>query len=283
MPARIFSSQELQSRINAAATLLEDLSECFNTLASGNLEDIKLSSVTTAVLGTFDLSKPAADVSRDMDLFQGGVRMEEANLLLEAAEQAQRRIRLLLKTPRESYGLSVLGDDGTFDDIKPAVEADKQQAHEHYVPYATALAGQLTKVADVLARRDAVVQEGSRLNSIFNRALSDTETRQFYAGYADMSYDTLQDFAENTSDLADTHINIAHICMSRMSLMMAQLWLEKKLNKSDADTAALTRSIAEVRTRANNHLNGWDSRGVAVFGAWQYENIGQILALRLNP
>ncbi len=289
--------QALHTRIDTATRLHHGLVACFNALAEGRYDDQRLRNLVAATLQSNGLqaAMPLQQILDGIEPLHTGMIVEEARLLTQSSEEAQLRMRLLLKSPRAVYGLSDLGDDDLFAPFAPVVANEITHLHAAYVPYAHQTSENFMKAAArypsghifeadmdaIESRRACVAQEYVKLrDGMVQGEMSIGQLEAFYRPYRDMTFQPAQDYALNTTQLCDTHITIANTNMARLGLRITQAYLILTNSvgahalatdgafKADFDTKYQETANGFQRTAL--HLDGGTVTDGPIYGASQY-------------
>lgn len=233
---------DIETRFATASSFYGRLAACFTALAEKRYRHPELVVLVESSLLSHGLSisMPLQDVLDGIEPVHTGMIVHEAGLLTTSSEQAQRRMRLLMRSPRAVYGFSELGEDDLFAPHAQDVADEITNLHVAYVPYAhqTAenfLAAAITypsgpslkPVMDTIEdRRGRVAKEYVKLQDGMMRGeMSIGAFEAFYSSYTDMSHQPQKDYAENTLHLAASHLDIAETSLSRLGLRIAQAYL----------------------------------------------------------
>lgn len=292
----------LEKRIDDAASLHHGLVPCFNALAENRYTDLRLQRLVNATLNAHGLhaALPLQQILDSIEPIHTGMVVEEARLMTQASEEAQLRMRLLLRSPRAVYGLSELGDDDLFAPYAPIVAGEITRLHAAEVPYMHQVAANFLKAAEsypsapalkpvidgIEARRGQVALEYVKLQNGMNQgAMSIGELDTFYRPYTDMTYHPARDYAENTLRLSETHLQIAETNMARIGLRITQSYLTltsgagrhalatDPVFKADFDTKF--QETANAFQRNDLHLEFGTVTDGAVYGARAYLKLAQ--------
>ncbi|NBX65557.1 MAG: hypothetical protein EBQ96_01000 [Proteobacteria bacterium] len=232
----------IEARFATSLGFYGRLVACFNALAERRYDDPALLALVKTSLQSNGLSAamPLADILNGAEPVHTTLVVQEAALLTQSSEQAQRRMRILMKSPRAALGYSELGEDDLFAPHAQAVANEITNLHVAYVPYAHQTAANFLSAAQTYPtgpslkptidsledRRGRVAQEYVKLRDGMTRGeMSIGEVQAFYRDYPDMTYLPDRDYAKNTLDLCDTHVSIAETSLARLGLRIAQAYL----------------------------------------------------------
>lgn len=287
----------LENRIESAQALLDGLHACFNALAQQQFNDPKLKGVIEATLQSNGL-RDDMSIQTMLDALEPlytKMILEEARLIVQGCEQGQRRMRLLMRSPRTINGLEEMGDDDRFAAFVPYVAHEITRLDIAEVPFglqtseaflqAAATRPSAPSLKSVFAhvgqRRAAVVAEQAKLRhgmTLGEMSIADFE--RFYRGYRDMSFDAARDFAENTVQLCDTQATIAEITLGRLNLLVLQAYVILSRDEGRRAMAQDPRLQAELQTkieemsgsrdRAKLYLDGGHLTNGPLFGVRNY-------------
>lgn len=250
--------EALEKRLQVSVVRFEKLNRYFTALVQGDFKDKGLHDSVRETcfkyelpLATLAATIPAAMAT--LGTAYDRLAIAEADFMVSSMEQAQRRVRLLLRSGREIFCRPEDRSDAAYELVSPSIEAEIMRIHFTVIPYSYQTVQTMPQSPKPEDRLKVISGEHQKLeDGIMQSPLSPEEMAAFYAPYKDMSADPVADYKDNTHDLFNSCARIGEIALDRAQIMLTQRFLYVHIPEPDLETAQnmTARGVEDLRRAA---------------------------------